>query len=73
MQKNKNCDDYLTARERRIMMLVSCGKTREEIAKSMSLSGATVKLTVLNVREKLDAVNTPHAVALAFSRGIISF
>lgn len=62
----------LTPREKEIMGLISHGKTSEDIALCLSISAETVRCHLTNVRMKLDATNTPQAVALAIRRGFLS-
>ncbi len=61
----------LTDREVQILRLVAEGKKIREIARSVRLAERTVKHDLELIRQKLGAVNSSHAVALAIQRGLI--
>lgn len=54
------------------MLLISQGKTREEVAVLLKISDQTVKSHMDSIRFKLNARNTPHAMALALADGLLS-
>lgn len=56
--------DRLTPNEYHLMMLVADGLTNKEIAALTHKAESTVKNTLLSIRRKLGAKNTPHAVAI---------
>lgn len=63
--------ESLSSREREVPMLIANGHSRREIGALLSLSHWTVADHLSNIRRKLAARSTPHAVATAFVRGEI--
>ncbi len=61
----------ISSREREVIEWLSHGKNTWEISSILGISESTVKFHINNIMRKLDAVNRPHIVALAFSRGLI--
>jgi len=61
----------LTPRETEIMVWISKGKSRWEVAAILGISEDTVKTHLENVRRKLKASNTTHAIAIALLHGLI--
>jgi DNA-binding NarL/FixJ family response regulator len=64
--------DMPTARERRVLELLSLGLTNSAIANRLMLSESTVRAHVRAVSQKLGAQNRVEAVAKALGLGIIS-
>lgn len=62
----------LSPREIEIMKLVAEGRSYKKIAYTLEIALPTVKLHVSNARIKLGAFNTPHAVTLAVTSGILT-
>ena len=62
----------LSARELEVLALVARGATTEEIAAELFVSRNTVRSHVRHIMDKLGARNRAHAVAIAFSAGLIS-
>jgi DNA-binding CsgD family transcriptional regulator len=62
----------LTGRQREFLVLVSEGLTRSQIAERCDVSAWTVKSTLDDARERLDAGNLPQAVMKAFALGILT-
>ena len=62
----------LTIRERQCLMWRAQGKSDRDTADLLNLKVSTVKFHMENVRIKLEAVNTDHAIALSVSMGLIS-
>jgi DNA-binding CsgD family transcriptional regulator len=62
----------LSARELEVLALVAHGLSTEGIAGELFLSRNTVRSHVRHIHDKLGAQNRPHAVAIAFSAGLIS-
>jgi DNA-binding CsgD family transcriptional regulator len=58
-------------RQLEIIQLYAVGKTREEIADELYLSRNTVKWYLADLRERLGARNTVHAVVLCISAGYL--
>src|SRR5215831_6399517 len=56
----------LSARESEILHWLACGKSGPEIAIILGISACTVRVHIQSVKRKLNAVNIPHAVYLAF-------
>jgi DNA-binding CsgD family transcriptional regulator len=65
-----DCDPtaLLTVREREVLALLADGLGAEEIALRLTLSPLTVRTHIRNLRDKLGARNTAHAVAIALRR-----
>ena len=61
----------LTPRERAILQMVSEGYSDQETAERLGLSYETVRTHIRNSRNKLQARNRPHAVAVAIASGEI--
>jgi DNA-binding CsgD family transcriptional regulator len=52
-----------------VLVLAAQGFTQEESAQRLYLSRHTVEAHLSEARERLDALNTAHAVALAIATG----
>jgi DNA-binding CsgD family transcriptional regulator len=61
----------LSRREREVLNLIAAGADRQEIADELTISVATVRTHVRNLRHKLNARNRAHAIALAIQQGLI--
>ncbi|MEM1157633.1 MAG: response regulator transcription factor [Verrucomicrobiota bacterium] len=61
----------LTEREMAVLKLLAGGRSNKEIEDELSISLATVKFHIINLREKLDAADRTQAVVHAFKRGIL--
>jgi DNA-binding NarL/FixJ family response regulator len=61
----------LTPREVQTLQLVAEGFTHIVIAKRMNIGVRTVQTRVRSIMWKLDANNSPHAVAIGIRNGII--
>lgn len=61
----------MTPRERECLLWSSDGKTEPDIAKILEISTSTVSKHIASVRDKLDAMNKTHAVALALRRKLL--
>jgi len=59
----------LSPREQQVMMLLANGLTCQEAAQNLKLEITTIKTHVLSVRNKIEAHNIPHAVAILVSNG----
>lgn len=62
----------LTPREIQVIAHVSDGNTQSSISTLLGITSDTVNAHLDNIREKLGARNTPHAVAIAFKQKILS-
>lgn len=62
----------LSAREREVLKWTSEGKSSWEIGIILNISERTVKFHILNIKNKLNAVNRAHAVAKALRMKIIT-
>ncbi len=62
----------LSMREIEVLQLVADGFVNREIGRQLFLSEETVKSHVRRVLTKLEARSRAHAVAVGFSRGLIS-
>lgn len=65
-------DTQLTRREREVMMLLTEGRTSNEIAGVLAISSHTVDWYINGLQEKLKAKNRQHVVASAFRLGLVS-
>lgn len=70
---NTGCPFFLSPKQRLILSLAAQGLTDVEIARRLGRSPRTVRTHLENVRERLGAVNTTNAVAIALSRRLIMF
>ena len=61
----------LSARELEVLALVARGLSTDSIAVELFVSPNTVRSHVRHILDKLGARNRPHAVAIAFSAGLI--
>ena len=61
----------LTKREREVLNWLQQGKSSWDISAILKISERTVNFHINNILEKLDASNRTHAVAIAFSYGLI--
>ena len=61
----------LTDREREILTQAAQGKTSDDIAVLLNISGLTAETHLKNAIKKMRARNRTHAVALAIARGLI--
>lgn len=62
----------LSSRERDALNLIAQGRSRGQIADDLSISENTLRVYLDSARHKLAALNIPHAVAIATSRGILN-
>ncbi|MEO0879121.1 MAG: helix-turn-helix transcriptional regulator [Pseudomonadota bacterium] len=62
----------LTNRESQILQLSSCGSTELEISVMLNISPNTVRNHIENAKEKMNARNKAHAVAIAAQSGEIN-
>ena len=60
-----------TPRQLQILQLIADGESQRAIALELFLGYQTVKNHMVSIREKLKAVSTPHAVAVAIRQGWI--
>jgi len=63
-------DPLLNKRESEVLQGIATGKTADEIAIILAISRRTAEWHIQNIRQKLDAGNTAHAVAIAMQRGL---
>lgn len=61
----------ITEREREVLQYKAMGYLDKEIADILNISLYTEKDHVVNVLDKLEAVNSTHAVAIALRNGYI--
>lgn len=58
--------DKLTYRETEILKYVADGLTAKQIAQCIGLERRTIEIYIQNLRKKLGAKNTAHAIYLYF-------
>ena len=63
--------DRLTAREREVLLLVSRGRTNQEIASDLTISPHTAKTHVNRIMTKVDARDRAQLVILAYESGLV--
>lgn len=61
----------LSPREVDAMTLIAIGYSRAQVADTLQISEHTLRVYIESARFKLGALNTPHAVARALTRGLI--
>ncbi len=62
----------LTVRQRQVLALVANGRQDKEIALLLGMGRVTVRHHLEQIRQRLGAFNTPHAVAIGLRRGLIT-
>lgn len=62
----------LSSRERDVLSYLSFGKSRAQIAHDLAISENTLRVYLDSARHKLGALNVPHAVSIAVSRGYLN-
>lgn len=62
----------LTLREAEVLLWTAEGKTAWEAGHILGITEGTTRAHMAHVLDKLDAANKPHAVARAFSLGILA-
>ena len=60
----------LTNREREVLLLITEGKSNQEIAATLNVSEGTVKFHVNGILRKLNVSDRTQAVLVALKRGI---
>ena len=63
---------HLSAREQEILEQVAVGQSAKQIARFLSIAPRTVERHIDNIRQKMQARNTPHLITRAFSIGALS-
>jgi DNA-binding CsgD family transcriptional regulator len=61
----------LTDSELAVLQLVAAGSQLKQVAKALYMSEPIVKDRMRDVRRKLGALNTAHAVAIACRKGLL--
>lgn len=62
----------LSPRERDALRLIASGRSRGQVAEKLSISEHTLRVYLDSARTKLRALNTIHAVSLAYKGGVIT-
>jgi NarL family two-component system response regulator LiaR len=70
-QQPASREEDLTPRESEVLALIVQGKTNKEIAESLNISQATVRLHVSNVLSKLNAANRTEAASIAYQKNLL--
>ena len=68
---NGAAEPGLSARELEVLALVARGLSTDSIARELFVTPNTVRSHVTRILDKLRARNRAHAVAIAFSAGLI--
>lgn len=63
--------EHLTAREIEVLAAIAAGGTNREIARSLTVSEATVKTHLLRIYPKLEVRDRAAAVRVAYERGLL--
>jgi LuxR family quorum sensing-dependent transcriptional regulator len=63
----------LTPREYEVLSWAAAGKTAWEISEILNISRRTVEFHMGNIMDKLDAVNSQQAIAIAFSANMVKY
>lgn len=61
----------LSARQREALELIARGATDQQAGRLMHISAQTVRHHTARARDRLGAITTAHAVAIAVQRGLI--
>lgn len=62
---------HLSTREQEVLQWIAAGKTQNDVADILSISGRTVEVHLRSARTKLFALTTPQAVGRAIALGMI--
>jgi len=68
----KDSHSSLTAREIQVATLTARGMGEKEIANELSISPATVRVHIENIKRRLHAENKTHAIAILMAKNLIS-
>jgi LuxR family transcriptional regulator, quorum-sensing system regulator BjaR1 len=71
-QQRRPVRGKLSAREREVLLWTSAGKSCWDVSVILGISEKTVRFHTAQIRAKLNAANTTHAVARALQQGEIS-
>ena len=63
--------ETLTSRQRMLLRMVAGGLSDQEISRRAAVAVPTVQREIDKIVQRLGAVNRPHAVAVAFARGLL--
>lgn len=72
MRNRPELRDKLTARQRKIITLISQGKTNHQIGKALFISIGVVTYEIEKIITIMRAKNRAHVVALAIRYGVIN-
>jgi DNA-binding NarL/FixJ family response regulator len=64
-------NSILSKQERRILKLIADGKTSEQIATQLGISGLTVKVHRRNMMKKMGAESAAELISICFSKGVL--
>jgi DNA-binding NarL/FixJ family response regulator len=71
-RRRRNCDGQPVTREIEVLRYVAAGCGDAEIAERLGLRESFVTESIASLLRKLGARNRPHAVAIAFRRGLVT-
>lgn len=61
----------MTRRQRQVLTLVACGKSQWEIGVILGIEERTVRFFYAGLRDRLDVVSMPQAVAVGICLGLV--
>lgn len=61
----------LTESELNLLRRLADGATHQNIARELKVSNSAVAMRIFRMREKIGALSSPHAVAMAFRSGLL--
>ena len=64
-------EPHLTGREQQILELIADGGSAKQVARCIGIAPRTVERHIDNIRLKLHARNTPHAITRAYMNGAL--
>ncbi|MGB1130247.1 MAG: response regulator [Haloferula sp.] len=67
----QDAQPILSEREQDVLQLLGEGFVKKEIADKLSISSHTVATHVRHIYEKLDVVNAPSAISMAYKKGLM--
>lgn len=63
----------LTKKENQVFSMLAEGLTQREMSDRLHRSFATISTHIVNIKDKLDANNSTHAVSIGFAKGFLRY